>query len=207
MDWQSSRYTAERMQLYAITDRKLFFSRAALLDQAAAWAAGHVDYVQIREKDLDGDALADLAAAVVQAVRKAGGRTRVLLNGPVELALAAGCDGAHLPSRMPEAAISAAKARVDVVSVSCHTVAEIETARNLGATLALFAPVFEKKIGENVVPGQGLGALSAACKAGSPMPVLALGGVTSENARECARAGAAGVAAIRLFMGKGWMGL
>jgi thiamine-phosphate pyrophosphorylase len=52
----------------------------------------------------------------------------------------------------------------------------------------------------------GLAKFREACQAAAPLPVFALGGVTSANARQCVEAGAAGVAAIRLFMGKseGW---
>lgn len=192
------------MQLYAITDRRLFAHYETLVTQASIWAAGGVDYIQIREKDLATDDLIDLTSKIVRAVRRAGGKTRVLLNGAVEAAEAAGCDGVHLPSGLPAAAIDQAKARMDMVSISCHTMAEIEMAREHGATLALFAPVFEKRIGEDVISGEGLGALAAACRVASPMPIFALGGVHAENARDCVDAGAAGIAAIRLFAGDGW---
>jgi len=47
-------------------------------------------------------------------------------------------------------------------------------------------------------PGTGLVVLEQACRAAAPVPVFALGGVTAENAADCLRAGAAGIAAIRL---------
>ena len=193
------------MQLYAITDRHLFASREELMKRAVLWSRTGVDYVQIREKDLKAAELAELAAELVSTVRAAGNRTRVLLNGPADAAVAAGCDGVHLPSNMPASAIPEAKTalRGGVVSVSCHTLAEVKMALHSGATLALFAPVFEKRVGVEVVSGQGLDALAAACRAAGTMPVFALGGVTEENARECIQAGAAGIAAIRLFASGG----
>ena len=166
-----------------------------------------MDYVQIREKDLNRAEMMELATEVVQTVKAVGSRTRVLLNGPVGLAIAAGCDGVHLPSNLPAAAIALARSTVSVVSVSCHDLDEVQTARDQGATLALFAPVFEKRLGAEAVSGQGLDALAAACRAGGLMPVFALGGVTAENSQECARAGAAGIAAIRLFALGDWRGL
>jgi thiamine-phosphate pyrophosphorylase len=214
------------MQLYAITDRRLFASREALLERVAMWAGSRVDYLQIREKDLDAAELGSLAAEIVRVVRKAGARTRVLLNGPAEVAAASGCDGVHLPSGMAAAAIAGARAAMQaltpdpVISVSCHTVAEIERVRNEGATLALFAPVFEKRMDaaslpessnpglSNLrlsLPGQGLAALAEACSVAAPMPVFALGGVTAHNAKDCIAAGAAGVAAIRLFAAVSWV--
>ena len=79
------------------------------------------------------------------------------------------------------------------IAVSCHTPAEVTQAAAQAADFAVFAPVFEK----GDAPGSGLGALEDACLA--KVPVLALGGVTLENAQSCLAAGAAGIAAIRLF--------
>lgn len=189
------------MLLYAITDRRLFTSREALLLRAAQWSSAGVDYVQIREKDLAAAELEKLAKAIVQAIKRAGSKTRVLLNGPVEISAAAGCDGVHLPSRMPASAIADVKAVFAgaAISVSCHTLNEVVAARDSGVTLSLFAPVFEKRMDAGTVSGQGLDALASACRTAEPMPVFALGGVTAGNAQECMRAGAAGIAAIRLF--------
>lgn len=110
-----------------------------------------------------------------------------------------------------------------LVSVSCHTIDEVRLAEAHGADFAVFAPVFEKSVvagpADDVPavlvissrsPEDGLAALRAACQSvafprnvegvgGSAMPVLALGGIALENARACAKAGAAGVAAVRLF--------
>jgi thiamine-phosphate pyrophosphorylase len=204
---------SELMYLYAITDRRLFASREALIEKAAQWSRGGVGYVQIREKDLSAAELAELARALIVAIRAAGSSTRVLLNGPAEIAAETGCDGVHLTSDFASHAIAAAKAGMSktvaepVISVSCHTLAEVEAARDQGAMLALFAPVFEKRIGAEAALGQGLPVLAAACRAASPMPVFALGGVSPGNAGECMEAGAAGVAAIRLFASEDWRSL
>lgn len=83
-----------------------------------------------------------------------------------------------------------------LIGVSCHSATDVLRAESEGADFVVFAPVFEKKDAPNAIP-QGLAALREACKA--HIPVLALGGVTLENAAECLEAGAAGVAGIRLF--------
>ena len=80
-----------------------------------------------------------------------------------------------------------------LIAVSCHSPAEVVKAATSAATFAVFAPVFEKK---DAKPA-GLTALHEACAAN--IPVLALGGITIENAKSCLEAGAAGIAAIRLF--------
>lgn len=201
------------MQLYAITSRSLFPDSDALLACVAAWAKEDVDFVQVREKDLPVQDLMDLTREIVRQVRKSGSKTSVLLNGPAEVARTCGCDGVHLPSGLPADAIALARrpwqrsGAAPRISVSCHTSVEIEQARVSGATLALFAPVFEKSAQEETLPGQGLRALAEACQVGAPMPVFALGGVTARNAAACIRAGAAGIAGIRLFASGPWRNL
>ena len=79
------------------------------------------------------------------------------------------------------------------VGVSCHTPPEVAQAAAEGADFTVFGPVFEKKSAQPT----GLDALREACR--EKIPVLALGGVTLENAESCIRSGAAGIAGIRLF--------
>ena len=146
------------MLLFAITDRTLFATPDALVEQAALWAKGGVDFVQIREKDLASADLTTLAAGIVRAVRLVGEGMRVLLNGPVEIAAATGCDGVHLTAEMPSSAIAEVRAVMSeavvdpLISVSCHTLPDIARARDHGATMAIFAPVFEKRSGAEITP-------------------------------------------------------
>jgi thiamine-phosphate pyrophosphorylase len=204
------------MLLYAITSRKLLegdesAQRERLVALAEEWARGGVDTIQVRERDLPLTELQLLAARVVEAVRAASERTRVLVNGPAQVALDAGADGVHLHAGMGTNAVRAAQqaygraGREVVVSAACHSGDEIRQAA--GASLLLFSPVFEKVTEPRVMRGQGLGALRAAVELAKPVPVLALGGVTQRNAAACVQAGAAGIAAIRLFLGKEWRGL
>jgi thiamine-phosphate pyrophosphorylase len=80
--------------------------------------------------------------------------------------------------------------------VSCHSPAEVIQAATQAAIFAVFAPIFEKKGIPGTQPA-GLSALRQACAAN--IPVVALGGITLANAHSCLAAGAAGIAAIRLF--------
>lgn len=219
--------------LYAITDRSLLPAaddaarRAALVTLAGALAAHNIDYIQIREKDLAPADLLSLSTKIVAAVRAHSIHTRVLLNSPaaahIQIALDSRADGIHLPANAPLSAAAEARAhfastgRDILISHACHSVYEVlrakeESQRNPHATatntLILFAPVFEKTIpGETPLPGQGLEALRAAAEAAHPIPVLALGGVTRANAPACLAAGAAGIAAIRLFLNNDWQSL
>ncbi len=219
-------YRIESLLLYYITDRKQFAGseadqRRALLERIAAAARAGVDYIQLREKDLPARDLEQLAREAVAAIRAMTKdqrpTTRLLINSRTDVALACGADGVHLPAGdLPASevrAIASVAARDSqlatrnfIVAVSCHSAAEVQSAYSHGADFVVFGPVFEKR-GKT---GVGLKALSEACRGGGPvpktegghrsaMPVLALGGVTLPNAAECLRAGAAGVAGIRLF--------
>jgi thiamine-phosphate pyrophosphorylase len=213
------------MQLYAITDRHLLSGseperRAALVELARTWAQHKIDTIQIREKDLAPSDLLQLTKEIVFAVRKENRTTRILLNGPAEIALEANADGVHFPSSVSSNAAADARSlfassgREAIISHSCHSIKQVlrakeESQRNpnatTGNTLMLYAPVFEKSItGKDLFPGRGLDALRAAVDAGRPLPVFALGGVTAENAASCIIAGAAGVAGIRMFLGSDW---
>ncbi|HEX3985092.1 MAG TPA: thiamine phosphate synthase [Acidobacteriaceae bacterium] len=207
------------MLLYAITSRRLLpgdeaARRDRLVQLARLWAQTGVDFIQVREKDLPLTELQPLAARIVEAVRSANGaprQTRVLINGPAQLALDAGADGVHLHANAGSAALRAASQVYDrasrelTVSAACHSLGEIRQAN--GATLLLFSPVFEKVTGQGMSRGQGIAALRAAVEQAQPAPVLALGGVTEKNAAACVQAGAAGIAAIRLFLGDEWRSL
>jgi thiamine-phosphate pyrophosphorylase len=85
------------------------------------------------------------------------------------------------------------------IGVSCHTLAEVERAHVECAVFAVFGPVFEKKDEKSADDSRpaGLDLLRQACQ--HKIPVLALGGITLENAGACLNIGAAGVAGIRLF--------
>jgi len=188
--------------LYYITDRTQFAGdeasrRRALLDEIAKAARCNVDFIQLREKDLSGRELEALTRDAVGAVRENSSRTRLLINSRTDVAVACGADGVHLRSQdvLPGEVRAVWRKGAPVISVSCHAQADVARAAAEGADFAVFAPVFEKQ----GFSAAGLEALRAACE--HPIKVLALGGVTLDNARACVEAGAAGVAGIRLFQG------
>ncbi len=209
------------MLQYAITDRRFFAGderhrTLSLRAQAAALARSGVDYLQIREKDLASADLLALALAL-RVVLPPGSTPRLLLNGPIDVALEAGLDGLHLPGshlsggRLApnlSATLSNARTRFQatgrpapILSVSAHSLPEVQAAHAAGVDLILFGPVFEKRVhGELVSPGLGLTALAEAASAAALTPLLALGGLSRANLDPCLRAGAAGIAAIRLFL-------
>ncbi|MBS1801106.1 MAG: thiamine phosphate synthase [Acidobacteria bacterium] len=171
----------------------------------ARWAAEGIGLIQLREKDLGPIELADIARPMVEAIA-AHPSTRLLINGNLRAAIESHAHGVHLPAN---SVLLPAEVRRryavhslprPVVTVSCHSLAEIQIARRNETDAILFAPVFSKTVGgHEVTPAAGIEALRAACVAAAPVPVYALGGVTEENAPLCIEAGAAGIAGIRLF--------
>ncbi len=211
--------------LLYITDRTAFpgdeLARCrSLLEKISEAAHCGVDYIQLREKDLSASELEQLARAAVAAVRDNSDQdtsarqpgtgsgnpsTALLINSRTDIALAAGAAGVHLrfgDISPPEVrsiwkrfAGSPPRESSPMVSVACHSQEELSQAAASQADFAVFAPVFEK-LNSSVRPA-GLDALREACRAS--IPVLALGGVTLDNAALCLAAGASGIAAIRLF--------
>ena len=194
----------------AITNRNLFpgddaHRHAALVLQTALWAQQGIDLIQLREKDLPAATLATLARQILKAIE--GTPTRLLINSRPDVAIAVAAHGVHLPSSPGELSptqvrklCSPLTAFPTLITVSCHTISSIVAAKTHQPDAILFSPIFEKNIdAKTVLPGQGLARLHEACQAAAPIPIYALGGITHANATQCIEAGAAGIAAIRLF--------
>lgn len=163
----------------------------------ARLAAAGVRAVQVREKDLEDRAVWELAR---QARAALPSPATVLVNGRLDLALAAGADGAHLPSDgVPVAALRRRFGLGVLLGVSTHSVAEVERAWQDGADYVTFGPVWPTPSKEGYGPPRGGEELARAARVG--IPVYALGGVMLSRFGEAAAAGAAGVAGIRLFQG------
>ena len=180
-----------------ITDGRQLRSREALLDTIVRNVAAGIDWIQIREKDLSACDLFDLVECA-RALPNAGA-TKILVNTRVDVALAGGAAGAHLPSGSPAPRRWRAITPPDfLIGVSCHSIDEARAAEQDGADYILFGPVFAPRSKPTDLPPCGLDRLAEAAHA-VRIPVLALGGVTLENASQCTSAGASGVAAISLF--------
>lgn len=154
-----------------------------------------IPLIQLREKQLSGWLLSDLASRVVAIIGDTD--TRVLINDRLDIALAAGADGVHLPANSFTAGAVRKVAHDDfLIGVSTHSADEIEQAKQDGADFVVLGPVFE-------TPGKdhplGLDALRNTVEQFIPFPIIALGGIDETNYHDILDAGAAGFAAIRFL--------
>jgi thiamine-phosphate pyrophosphorylase len=188
-----------------VTDRRGFGAEepqagARLTETIARAATAGADFVQLREKDLTGRALLELAQA---AVARAG-PGKIIVNDRLDVAVAACAAGVHLGEESIGVADVVAfrkNGRVPsgfMIGRSCHSLEAALRAEKDGADYVFFGPVFATPSKARFGPPQGTQALAAVCRR-MRIPVLAIGGITLENVGACLKAGAAGVAAIRLF--------
>ena len=192
------------MTICLVTDRRRLAGAAAPLDDAQRCLETQVrfavdaglDIVQIRERDLEAAAL----ASIVRQLRAltTGTRTRLVVNDRLDVALACGADGVHLRSDS-FAPAQARRLAPDgfLIGRSVHTVDE--AVRAVDADYLIAGTVFpsqSKAASHHVVGVDALAAIAGATR----LPVLAIGGVAAQRIDDIARAGAAGFAAIGLFM-------
>ena len=180
-----------------ITDGRLTAARDrdALVERVAAAAHAGVDLIQIREHAIDDRALTAVVGDCVRAVR--GARARVIVNDRLDVALAGGAHGVHLKSASYAAPRVRAIAPAGfLIGRSVHTVVEAIRA-GAGVDYLIFGTVFRTSSKPSQMPA-GPAALADVVRA-TPIPVLAVGGVTAATAGLIADTGAAGVAAISPF--------
>lgn len=164
------------------------------LEPLVAVARAGVDFIQVREKQLSGRELLAFCRKLRAAVPP--GRARLLVNGRLDVALAAGFDGVHCPAdAIPPCRIRPHAPADFLIGLSCHGVAEVEGA--VDADFCVFGPVFATPSKLAYGSPLGLEALGAATQCGRP--VLALGGIDAGNAAQCLAQGAVGLAGIRMF--------
>jgi thiamine-phosphate pyrophosphorylase len=198
-------YVTDRHSLSATEFQE---AQETLLLKIGAAADAGVDWIQIREKELSGRDCGLLTRNALQLAARSPASnafpTRILVNDRLDVALSERAGGVHLgENSLPllEAkrfANAQAQSSNFLIGVSCHSLEAARSAASGGADYLFFGPIFATPSKAGFGAPQGLERLAAVCRAVS-IPVLAIGGVTLENAASCFAAGAAGLAAIRLF--------
>jgi thiamine-phosphate pyrophosphorylase len=192
--------------LCLVTDRRRLVSAAgaalpewgALLRRQVMGAVlAGVEFVHVRERDLDARALVTLVSALADLARGSG--TRLLVNDRLDIALVAGAAGVHLRADSPPPAVIRRLAGRDrVLGCSVHDVADLARAR--GADFLVAGTVFPSVSKDPRRALLGLQGLRDIVRAAHGVPVLAIGGMSEDVAGRTARTGAAGMASIGAFL-------
>ena len=183
--------------LYLITDRKQTRGRELLRVVEDALDGG-VKAIQLREKDLGGRELYELAEQLKTVCSTH--RAKLFINDRVDVALAVDADGVQLGSAsMPVGAARALLGERKSIGASTHSLEEALVAERAGADFVLFGPVYFTPSKSAYGKPQGLEPLRGVVEKIS-IPVYAIGGIKPENIGAVKRAGASGAALISAVM-------
>ncbi len=183
-----------------VTDRNATLGRP-LMEVIQGALAGGVERIMVREKDLPGGELLQLAMAVVEAARAAGGRCRVIVHDRLDVALAAKAAGVHLPADgLPVAGVRQHAGKKFLVGRSVHSLSEARQAEKDHADYIVLGPVFMTPSKAPFGPPLGPAALRKIALS-VRLPVWAIGGIVPGTAAELRGIPIAGVAAIGAIAG------
>ena len=185
--------TVELPKLYPITDRGL--SGLSHAEQVARLCEGGARLVQLREKRLSAREFYAEAVEALRVARSFG--ARLIINDRADVALAVGADGVHVgQDDMPPGAVRALLGVGACVGFSTHGVGQAIEAARLPVDYIAIGPAFATSSKENPDPVVGLEGVRRVRAAVPGVPLVAIGGVTAENARAVLEAGADSVAVI-----------
>ena len=169
-----------------------------VLDQVSAAVTAGIDLIQLREKRLTARVLFELTSRAATIAR--GSQTRLLVNDRADIAAAAHAHGVHLTTQSIDAhTIRRTFGKEFLIGASTHSLAEALAAKDDGADFVVFGPIFETPSKTEYGSPLGIDRLAEAGRELGEFPLLALGGITAENAALSLKAGASGLAGISLF--------
>lgn len=187
---------------YLVTDRMLCTPRTLASVVHDACVSG-VRAVQLREKDFPANDVVTSTTRLVGLMHPQGAKLFVNVATVEDdtlglIAVSPGVDGFHVPDD-PDLLVHIRRTFPDhLIGASVHTIDGVRAATEAGADFLTFGPVFFTP-GKKKNELQGLETLREACAA-TTLPVFAIGGITTGNARECLENGAHGVAVVRAVM-------
>ena len=165
------------------------------IDLARAYLDGGATLIQLRAKQLGSAALLDLTDAAVRLAHPY--HANVIVNDRADIALISAAEGVHVgQDDLPPEAARRLLGEGAIVGLSTHTVAQVEGALREPISYVAVGPVFGTRTKDTGYVAVGLELVGAAAQLAGTMPVVAIGGITLENARSVIDAGAAAVAVI-----------
>jgi thiamine-phosphate pyrophosphorylase len=187
-----------KLDLYVITDEKAGdgLSHAEIARLAIA---GGADVIQLRDKTCGTLELLRIGTVLREITGKTG--TLFIVNDRLDVALACGADGIHLGQEDLGAGTARQLAPSGfIIGVSVRTPEEAVCAEREGADYLALSPVFHTASKYDAGPGRGLKVLQD-IKRNVDIPVIAIGGITTENVNDVITAGADGIAVISAVVG------
>jgi thiamine-phosphate pyrophosphorylase len=183
-------------RLHAIVDTELAVRAGwTPIDLARAFLDGGVTLIQLRAKQLSSAAFLDLADAAVRLAHSY--RANVIINDRADIALLSAAAGVHVgQDDLPPSAARRLLGKEAVVGLSTHTISQIERAVLEPVSYVAVGPVFGSRSKDTGYTAVGLELVGTAAHVAGKLPVVAIGGITLENARSVIDAGATAVAVI-----------
>lgn len=189
-----------KTRVYPITDTQI--SGISHADQVSLLADGGATFVQLREKNLPALDFYNEAKAALTVARQKG--VTLIINDRVDLALALGAPGVHLgQDDLPPDAARKLLGENAIIGYSTHNVSQAIAAATLPVDYVAIGPIFQTSSKANPDPVVGLEGLRAVRKAIGGMNLVAIGGITHENAASVIDAGADTVAIISSLLSSG----
>lgn len=185
-------------KIYPITDTRLSgLSHAEMVEQ---FAAGGGAFIQLREKSADPKTFYNEAVAAVKAARKAG--VQIIINDRVDIALAVNAHGVHLgQDDLPPAAAREILGSDAIIGFSTHTIEQAKRAAALPVDYIAFGPIFATSTKSDAEAVVGLKLLAEVRKTIGEFPLVAIGGINTENIAEVLQNGADSAAVISALYG------
>lgn len=186
--------------VYPITDTGL--SGLSHAEQVTRLSAGGATLIQLREKNLSPADFYNEARVALEIARQR--QVRIIINDRVDVAIALGADGVHLgQDDLPPEAARRLLGDAAIIGFSTHKVDQARRAAELPIDYLAIGPVFTTETKQDTEPAVGLEGIRSVRSAVANLQIVAIGGITSENAKEALAAGADSVAVISALLSDG----